>query len=78
MEKWKNLVSVYQTFKNLLLQKTQQNSYKLHTNSPWVCVIKDYSNGGASYIIDELIAKTQFEHRKFNANLCKSSSPKLL
>ena len=36
---------------------TQQNSYILHTNSPWVCVIKVCSNGGATYIISEIIAK---------------------
>ena len=29
----------------------------MHTNSPWVCVIKVCSNGGATYIIGELIAK---------------------
>ena len=29
----------------------------LHTNSPWVCVIKVCSNGGAIYIIGEIIAK---------------------
>ena len=29
----------------------------LQTNSPWVCVIKVCSNGGATYIIGELIAK---------------------
>ena len=28
-----------------------------HTNSPWVCVIKVCSNGGATYIIGEIIAK---------------------
>ena len=35
----------------------QQNSYILHTNSLWVCVIKVCSNGGATYIIGEIIAK---------------------
>ena len=29
----------------------------LHTNSPWVCVIKVCSNGGPTYIIGEIIAK---------------------
>ena len=43
-----------QTFENLLLQTTQQNSY---TNSPWVCVIEVCSNGVATYIIGEIIAK---------------------
>ena len=47
-----------QTFENLLLQKAiQQNSLILHTNSPLVCVIKVCSNGGATYIIGEIIAK---------------------
>ena len=36
---------------------TEQNSYILHTNSPWVCVIKVCSNGGATYLIGEIIAK---------------------
>ena len=43
-----------QTFGNLLLQNY---STKLHTNSPWVCVIKVCSNGGAIYIIGEIKAK---------------------
>ena len=30
---------------------TQQNSSILHTNSPWLCVIKVCSNDGAIYII---------------------------
>ena len=29
----------------------------MHTNSPWLCVIKVCSNGGASYINSKLIAK---------------------
>ena len=29
----------------------------MHTNCPWVCVVKVCSNGGATYIIGELIAK---------------------
>ena len=29
----------------------------LHTNSPWACLIKVCSNGGATYIISEIIAK---------------------
>ena len=36
---------------------TQQNFKILHINSPWVCVIKVCSNGGATYIIGEIIAK---------------------
>ena len=35
----------------------QKNSYILHTNSLWVGVIKVCSNGGATYIIGEIIAK---------------------
>ena len=35
----------------------QQNSHILHTNSLWVCVVKVCSNGGATYIIGEIIAK---------------------
>ena len=50
----------------------------LHTNSPWACVIKVCSNGGATYIIGEIIAKDNLKHSKLNANLRKSSSPKLL
>ena len=34
-----------------------KNSQILHTNSPWVCVIKVCSNGGFTYIISELKAK---------------------
>ena len=48
-----NIENLMQTFKNLLLQ----NYWILHTNSPWVCVIKVCSNGGATYIIGEIIAK---------------------
>ena len=44
-------------FENLLLQNCSQNSLILHTNSPWVCVIKVCSNGGSTYIIGKLIAK---------------------
>ena len=40
----------------------------LHTNSPWVCVIKVCSNGGTTYFVGEIIAmQRQFEHRKFDA-----------
>ena len=35
----------------------QENSQMLHANSPWVCVIKVCSNGGATYIIGKIIAK---------------------
>ena len=40
-----------QTFENLLLQNYSTK------NSPWVCVIKVCSNGDATYIIGEIIAK---------------------
>ena len=36
---------------------TQQNSYIFHTDSPWICVIKVCSSGGATYITDEILAK---------------------
>ena len=36
---------------------TEQNSWILHTNSPWARVIKVCSNGAATYIIFELIGK---------------------
>ena len=39
---------------NFFSKTTQQNS--LHTNSTWVCLIKVCSNGGATYIIGEIIA----------------------
>ena len=52
MVKFKLFVSVYKTF----FQTTQQNPKILHTNSPWVCVIKVCSNSGATYIIGEPIA----------------------
>ena len=39
------------------LKTTLQNSEILHANSPWVSVIKVCSNGGATYIIGEIIAK---------------------
>ena len=57
MEKCKNWVPVYETFKNLLLQNCSTQFLDLHTNNPWVCVIKVSSNGGATYIICEIIAK---------------------
>ena len=46
-----------QTLKIFFSKTTQRNSWILHTNSPWVCVIKVCSNGGATYIIGEIIAK---------------------
>ena len=48
-----------QTFENLLLQNylTKFLDRLLHINRPWVCAIKICSNGGATYIICEIIAK---------------------
>ena len=46
-----------QTFENLLLQNYSTEFLNIHTNSPWVCVIKVCSNGDATYIIGEIIAK---------------------
>ena len=47
-----------QSFKNLLLQNYLTKFLDIiHTNSPCVCVIKVCSNGGATYIICEIIAK---------------------
>ena len=53
-----------QTFENLILQNCltefydiAHNSMILHTNNPWVCLIKVCSNGGATYIIGKIIAK---------------------
>ena len=46
-----------QTFENLLLQNYSTKFLDIHTNSPWVYVIKVCSNGGATYIIGEIIAK---------------------
>ena len=46
-----------QTLKIFFSKTTEQNSCILHTNSPWVCVIKFCSNGGATYTIGEIIAK---------------------
>ena len=54
--------------KILFSENIQQNSFLLHSNSPWVCVIKVCSNGGAIYIIGEWIAKNNLN----KANLCKS------
>ena len=46
-----------QTFENLLLQNYSTKFLDITCNSPWVCVIKVCSNGGATYIIGEIIAK---------------------
>ena len=44
-----------QTFENLL--QNCSTKFLVHTNNPWVCVIKVCLNGGATYIIGEIIAK---------------------
>ena len=41
----------------ILLFQNYSTKFLLHTNSPWVCVIKICSNIGATYIIGEIIAK---------------------
>ena len=51
-----NIENLMQTFENLL-QNYSTKFLILHTNSPWVCVIKVCSNGVATYIIGEVIAK---------------------
>ena len=56
MEKSKNLVSVYKTFKNLLLQN-YATEFLVIAHSPWVCVVKVCSNDGATYIMGKIIAK---------------------
>ena len=53
-----NIENFMQTFENLLLQNYSIKFLDiLHTNRPWVCVIKVCSNGGATYIIGEIVAK---------------------
>ena len=46
-----------QIFENLLLQNYSTVFLDIVTNSAWVCVNKVCSNGGAIYIIGEIIAK---------------------
>ena len=69
--KMQSLVAVYQTFKNLLL-RNRILRYRTQIYSPWVCLIEVCSNGGATYIITEIIAKNILNIVR------KSSSPKLL
>ena len=45
------------TFENLLLQNCSTKFLELNINKPLVCAIKVCSNGGATYIICEIIAK---------------------
>ena len=53
----KNVVSVYKTLKNFLLQNRQKNSWILHTYSPLECVIKFSLSVSTSYIIGHIIVK---------------------
>ena len=46
-----NIAKLMQTFKNLLLQNNSTKFLDMDTNSPWVCVIKCCSSGGATNII---------------------------
>ena len=46
-----------QTFENIILQTHSTELDILHANSPWVCVIKAFSNSDTTYIIGEIIAK---------------------
>ena len=46
-----------QTFENLLLQNYSTKFLDITYNSPWICVINVSSNGGATCIIEEIIAK---------------------
>ena len=54
--------NLMQTFENLLLQNYTTKFLDITcTNSPWVCVINVCSNGGATYIIGEIIAKDNLD-----------------
>ena len=53
-----NIENLMQTFENLLLQNYSTKFLDItYKNSPWVCVIKVCSNGGATYIIGGIITK---------------------
>ena len=70
-----NTENLMQTFENLLLQNYIKKILKiLHINRPWVCAIKDCSNGGPTYIICELIAKNNLN----KANLMQTLENLLL
>ena len=51
-----NIENLMQSFENLLLQNYCTKFLDI-TYKPWVCAIKVCSNGGATYIICEIIAK---------------------
>ena len=55
--------------KTFFSKTAKQNSMILHTHGPWICVIKVCSNGGATYIIGEIIAKDNLNIEIFDANL---------
>ena len=50
MKKFKNLVSVYHTFKNLLQNYLTEILDIAQKKSLGICLIKVCSNGGATYI----------------------------
>ena len=46
---------------------------KILTNSPWVCVIKVCSNGGAIYIIGDIIAKDNLNRENLKIFFSKTT-----
>ena len=52
-----NIENLMQTFENLLLQNYSTKFLDITSKQPLECVIKFCSNGGATYIIREIIAK---------------------
>ena len=54
------------------------SSLKQPAGGAWVCLIQVCSNGGATYIIGEIIAKNNLNIVNLMQNLSKSFSPKLL
>ena len=48
-------------------ETTEQNSLILHTNSPWVCVVKVCSNGGATCTSGKVLVKNNLDIDNFNA-----------
>ena len=43
-----NIVNLMQTFENFFSKITEQNSWILHTNSPWVCLTRNLFKKGMS------------------------------
>ena len=70
MEKCKNLVSVYQTLKSYS-QTQPDRILRYCTQTPFVCVVKVCSNGGATYIIGKIITKENMNKAIFYANHLK-------